>query len=280
MKHTLTLAFALLIAGFTQAQKSCCTKPTNDGSAEAMAMNVEFQRAHELPAPLNFSSEAGKMITFKNTDGTPGNAYFVPATTPSNKVLVMCHEWWGLNDYIKREAVEWAKELGVSVYAIDLYDGKVGTTQEEAGALMGGLDQKHASAIVGGLLSYIGTGKEIATLGWCMGGSWSFQTALQAGNDCKACVMYYGFPEQDVTKLKALKTDVLFILANQDGFIQRPAIETFAAAVKKESGHAVSIEAFDGAHAFANPSNPKFNAEASAKAKVLALAAIRKGLKL
>ena len=282
MKHTLILTLALFAAttGSIQAQKSCCAKPANDGSTEALAMNASFQAAHEVPAPLNFTPTSGKMITYKAADGQSANAFIVPASTPSNKVLIICHEWWGLNDYIKREAEAWQQELGVTVYAVDLYDGKVGTTQEEAGALMGKLDPQRASSIVSGLLSYIGTGKEIATLGWCMGGSWSFQTALLAGKDAKACVMYYGFPEQDAGKIKALKTDVLYIYATQDDFIKRESVDAFGASIAKESGQKMTIVPFEAVHAFANPSNPKFNQEAAASAKKMALATIKKGLKL
>jgi carboxymethylenebutenolidase len=282
MKHTLSLGLAMFLAclGSLQAQKSCCTMPVQDGSTEALALNASFQAAHEVPAPLHFVSEAGKMITYKASDGQSANAYIVPSAKPSDKILIMCHEWWGLNDYIKREAEEWSKELGVTVYAVDLYDGKVGTTQEEAGALMSKLDPARATSIVSGLLNYIGTGKEIATIGWCMGGSWSFQTALLAGKDAKACVMYYGFPEEDAGKIKRLQTDVLYIYASQDDFIKRPSVDAFAEKIVKESGRKITVVPFDAVHAFANPSNPKYNSEASATAKKMALDAIRKGLKL
>ncbi len=282
MKHSITFVFAFFLATFgsVQAQKSCCTQPIQDGSTEALAMNASFQAAHEIPLPLNYAPSIGKMITYKAADGQAANAFIVPSAKPSNKVLILCHEWWGLNDYIKREAEEWSKELGITVYAVDLYDGKVGTTQEEAGALMSKLDPKRASSIVSGLLSYIGTVKEIATLGWCMGGTWSFQTALLAGNDAKACVMYYGFPEQDAAKIKMLKTDVLYIYASQDDFIKRPAVDAFAEAIVKESGRKITVVPFEAVHAFANPSNPKYNSEASAIAKKLAVATIKKGLGL
>ena len=58
----------------------------------------------------------------------------IPAKTPAPTILLI-HEWWGLNDQIKAVAAEYAKE-GYVALAVDLYGGKVGTTRDEARALM------------------------------------------------------------------------------------------------------------------------------------------------
>jgi carboxymethylenebutenolidase len=42
------------------------------------------------------------MITFKTKDITNGNAYLVKSKTKSKKWLFVYQEWWGLNDYIKK----------------------------------------------------------------------------------------------------------------------------------------------------------------------------------
>lgn len=48
--------------------------------------------------------------------------------------VFVIHKPWGLNNYIKQEAEKLQKELGnVNVIALDLYDGKVASTQQEAG---------------------------------------------------------------------------------------------------------------------------------------------------
>lgn len=74
-----------------------------------------------------------------------------------SKTLLVFREWRGLNDYIKQEAQNWQDVLGdVNVFAINLYDGEVAKTPEEAGALMGGLDGDHESSMVSGLIDYAG----------------------------------------------------------------------------------------------------------------------------
>ena len=80
------------------------------------------------------------MIKFKTTDAEDANAYLVKAKKKSNKWLFVYQEWWGLNDNIKKQADAFYKELGgqVNVLAIDMYDGKLATTPEDAGKYMQG----------------------------------------------------------------------------------------------------------------------------------------------
>jgi len=195
-------------------------------------------------------------------------------------VLILFHEWWGLNDYIKREAVRWQDLLGnVDVYAVDLYDGKVATTPEMASNLSGSLDVRRTDNIIKGALAKAGKNNQIATLGWCLGGSYAFTAAVNAGMQARGCVMYYGFPEKDVKRIKPLQTDVLFVQALQDQFITTEMIKTFQEQVRA-TNHEFKWESFDAVHAFANPSNPKHNADAAAKAEVLTVQFLKEKLGL
>ena len=45
--------------------------------------------------------------------------------------VILIHEWWGLNDYIRDNARKFA-ELGYVVLAVDLYDGQSTTDRGEA----------------------------------------------------------------------------------------------------------------------------------------------------
>lgn len=273
----LFLCLGLLTSTHVFAQKSCCTAP--DLSMDVLASNAEFKRDHAAPKPFKLNQEAGKMVTFKASDGTPGNAYFVPSPEVSNKVVIVFHEWWGLNDYIKQEAEKWQKELGnVNVYAVDLYDGKVATNPDEAGALMGALNADHAKAIVEGLIHYAGEGKEIYTLGYCMGGTWSFEAALLAGKKAKACVMYYGFPEKEQARVNQLKTNILYIYGTKDLYISKEAVSSLAEMVKK-AGHTMDVENYDATHAFANPSNPNYDQVNASAANAKALAFLKNAMK-
>jgi len=251
------IILTLFACNSLNAQKSCCAPAPN--SMEALASNESFKADHLSPIPFELKESFGKMITFKASDGKAASAYYIPSKKKSNKTLLVFHEWWGLNDYIKQEAQNWQAALGdVNVFAIDLYDGSVATTPEEAGKLMGALDAERGKAIVSGVLDYAGKEQEIYTIGWCMGGTWSFEAALLAGKNAKACVMYYGFPEENQSRINSLKTDILFIHGSQDAYISKEAVDKFAQGVKK-SGNKITVETYDAVHAFANPSNPNYD---------------------
>ncbi len=254
----LTLAFSLLaVAAFAQTDPVCHTPVTEKFAM--FASNKSFNKSHKNPLPYVHVSEAGgKMITFKTEGGSDANAYVIEAKKKSNNWIFVFQEWWGLNDHIKREAEKIYNDLGnVNVLAIDMYDGKVATTREDAGKYMQEFKQDRGNAIVKGALAFAGPNAKIGTVGWCFGGGQSMQAALTAAKQAAACVMYYGMPEESVDRLKTLNCDVLDIWPTQDKWINKDVTDKFeknmAAAGKK-----LTVKAYDADHAFANPSNPGF----------------------
>lgn len=274
-----SLCFALLLPFVLLAQsgKSCCTVDAT-ASFAMLASDATFRAAHLEPVPFNFVAEHGKDITFKTNDGIEGRAFEVKAAKPSNVYVFMIHEWWGLNDYIKQEAEKLQGELGgVNVIALDLYDGKVAATQQEAGKYMGEAKEDRIRAIITGAFDYVGPKAKVGTIGWCFGGGWSLQSALMGGKRIGACVMYYGMPETDVEKLKTLRAPVLGIFGTKDGWITPAKVKDFEGAMKK-AAKKLTVKSYDADHAFANPSNPKFDKGASADAHAMALEFFKKYL--
>jgi carboxymethylenebutenolidase len=184
------------------------------------------------------------------------------AKKSTNNWLFVIHEWWGLNDFVKHESEKLYNDLGdVNVLDLDLYDGKVATTREDAGKYMQAVKDDRAQAIIKGALAYTGPKARIATIGWCFGGGWSLQSTLLAGKQAIACVMYYGMPEQDVNKLKTLNCDVLGNFASQDQWINPKVVAGFEANMKT-AGKKLTAYSYNANHAFANPSSPAYNSEA------------------
>lgn len=276
MKHACFL-FLLSIAGFQLNAQNCCVQ--NNGWV-AMASTQKFQAAHEAPLPFEYESKTGKMISFETKDGKEGRAFYLPSDQATNNVLLVFPEWWGLNDYIKQEAERWQKMLGnIDVYAIDLYDGNVATTPEEAKKYATALDEKRGKNIVEGVLAVVGTDKNVATLGWCMGGAWSFTATILAGQQAKACVMYYGFPEQDSATISQLKCDVLYNWGSKDAFITKDKIDAFQKNIVATQ-HQFILHSFRADHAFANPSNPKHDPAATEEANSYAFKFLKEKLQL
>jgi len=252
------------IAALDDGITICHTSPT-----EKFALFVQddnFNMSHPDPLPYVHQSEIGKMVTFKTADGKDGIGYVLMAAKKTNNWIFVFQEWWGLNDHIKRESEKLYNDLGnVNVLAIDMYDGKLATTREDAGKYMGEFKQDRGNAIVKGAITFAGKSAKIGTIGWCFGGGQSMQASLTAGKQAAACVIYYGMPETDVNRLKNLNTDVLNIWPTQDQWINKEVTEKFEANMK-EAGKKLTTKAYDADHAFANPSNPKFNPEFTADA--------------
>ena len=263
------LLFALFISyaftGFAQSKMACCSKSATQQFA-MLASDKKFIMAHPKPLPIHFQSSIGKPITYNTPDGKTADAYELKAKIPTNNYILVIHEYFGLNDYVKKESEEIYNDLGnVNIIDLDLYDGKVTADRAEAGKLMQSVKDDRADAIIKGAIAYAGPKAHIATLGWCFGGGWSLQASLLAGNQAVACVMYYGMPEQDVNKLKTLHTDVLGNFANQDQWINTKVVAKFAEDMKA-AGKILYLHQYDANHAFANPSSPASNPTAAADA--------------
>ncbi len=190
--------------------------------------------------------------------GTTKGLYAHPREAGSYPGVVMIHEWWGLNDGIRAMAKRLAGQ-GFAVLAVDLYDGKVAKTADEATALVKGIDQDRADGNMRAAADFLrarGSAK-IASLGWCFGGGQSLRMALDGKLD--ATVLYYGTPlVTDKARLKAIAWPVLGIFGDQDQAIPTERVRAFDEALT-ELGVAHDVRLYPGVgHAFANPSGPNF----------------------
>ncbi len=258
--YVIIASFMLAVTVVAQDGITICHTPATEKFA-LLASNKEFSSMHLRPLPYVHLSEVGKMITFKTPDGQQANAYFLKAKKETNNWIFVFQEWWGLNDYIKRESEKLYNDLGnVNVIAVDMYDGKVTANRDEAAKYMGEFKQDRGNAIVNGALTFAGKSAKVGTIGWCFGGGQSMQAALSANGQATACVMYYGQPEDNVEKLKTLNCDVLNIWPTQDKWINKEMMDKFQASMTA-AGKKLTIKAYDADHGFANPSNPKHSKE-------------------
>ncbi len=280
MKKFGTFLFAVLASLAqlkAQSTHSCCSMPSTQEFA-MLGKNKKFSASHLPPLPFAYDSPKGKMIHFRSEDNKEALAFEIKAEKPSKNYLFVIHEWWGLNDYIKQEAEKLQTELGdVTVIALDLYDGKIATNPEEAGRYMGEAKEERIGNILKAATAYVGKDAKIQTIGWCFGGGWSLQAALLMGKQATGCVMYYGMPEKDEKKLKTLSAPVLGLFASQDNWITKELVADFEMKMKANKKE-ITIQQFDALHAFANPSNPKYDKTAAELAHKMALDFLKKHL--
>jgi carboxymethylenebutenolidase len=222
--------------------------------------------------PYKDIQKRGSMIMYPTPDGLQANAFFIPSDKPSDMVLFVFHEWWGLNDNIKREATLWHKLLGgrVSVYALDMYDGHLGNDPAMAENMMRHVERERSCSIINGALAHIGKNKHVATLGWGMGGTWAFNAAILADIAAVGCVMYYGFPESDFIRVRNLSCDVLYIRADKDKLITLSEVHEFEKKVQTTDKNVVMVR-YPTGHAFANPTDMNYDPEYAEEARNEAL---------
>jgi carboxymethylenebutenolidase len=231
------------------------------------------------PLDKNAPKPTGKMIDLK-VSGEDSKAYEAAPKGKAKGAILVIHEWWGLNDWVKHEADEFAK-LGYLALAVDLYKGKVATDPKEAGEMMKSKDEKWGDEVESAGVSWLksqANGEKIAVIGWCMGGGESLKTALANAGDIDATVMYYGMPVSDPAQLEKLHGPLLGIFAKQDGWITPAKVEEFDKALTQ--AHVKhEIHEYDADHAFANPSGGKYNGAAAKDAWKKTTAFLAKNLK-
>ena len=251
------LAFGLLSTSFLWAQsKSCCSVNTVSAKNAEMAMNETFAAEHKNPVAYVLEMPKGEMVTFATPDGQTAKGYFLKTAKNSKKYLYVFHEWWGLNDYIKKEAEHYFGDLKeVNVLAIDLFNGNVADTREAAQKYTSSMNDARCRAVINGAFAFAGKGTKVATLGWCLGGTWSLQAAIEGGSKVDGCVMYYGFPEMDLEKLKKLDCSILGIFGEKDVAIHVDSVKAFEDRVKL-AGKEIVVYNYVAGHAFATRATP------------------------
>ncbi len=209
-------------------------------------------------------------VTYTSGHDTVSGYFALPAGKGPFPGIVMVHEWWGLTDWIKENARMFAGK-GYAVLAVDLYRGGVAKDAEAAHELMRGLPEDRAARDLVAAVQYLRTRPEvekekIGSIGWCMGGGYSLETALHVP-DLSACVVCYGRLVTDTSRVKTIPCPILGIFGADDLGIPPKDVNAFAS-LAKEVGKSVDVKIYSGAgHAFMNPTNPKaYRKESSADA--------------
>ena len=210
-----------------------------------------------LTATLSFAGE--ETITFKSGAESVSAFLAKPDGSGPFPAVIVLHEWWGLDGWIKDQARALAKE-GYAALAVDLYRGKVTAKQEEAHQLMMGTPMDRQMRDMKAAFAYLVARKDvvksrIASLGFCMGGRNSFTMAVEEPT-LAAAVVYYGAPPTEPGSIAKIKAPVLGNFGADDEGPTPAQAREFEAAAKKV-GKTVDVKIYAGApHAFANPNNP------------------------
>jgi carboxymethylenebutenolidase len=213
-----------------------------------------------LPIAVTIAVHAGAQqpVTFPSGDATAQGILYLPQGAGPHPALIVIHEWWGLNDWIKQEAAGYAAK-GYVALAVDLYRGKVATTPDLAHELSRGLPQDQGVRDLTSALAWLEKRKDvkpsrIGAVGWCMGGGYALQLAI-AAPALKAVAINYGSLATDKAALAKIHASVLGNFGGQDRGIPPEAVHSFEAAMQT-LGKPVDAKIYPQAgHAFENPNN-------------------------
>jgi carboxymethylenebutenolidase len=290
MSRTIVLAILSVSLGLValgaralgaRAIENQAAKTSNSAGATNVASLSEVdqmagEHQHDRPAATPAATAApaqpvtAEEVVLGQVQGKAARGYLArPQTPPAGAHLpglIVIHEWWGLNDNIKAATRRLAGE-GYATLAVDLYGGKVADTPDGAKQLMGGVMANRDAAIAvlraaEDFLQRQGAPK-IGVIGWCFGGGWSLQTALEIPQGIDAAVVYYGQPEKDRARLERLRAPLLGLYGANDQSIPPAAVHEMEATLK-QLGKSIEIHIYDGAgHAFANPSGTNYRPAAA-----------------
>ena len=200
----------------------------------------------------------GKDVSYKSGDETVKGILYTPSGKGPFPGIIVIHEWWGLNDWVKEQASKLADQ-GYAALAMDLYRGKVATTPEEAHEIMRGVPQDRAARDLHAAFEFLQAQANvrkdrIASIGWCMGGGYSLDVAL-AEPTLTAAVINYGHLATDPAGIGKIHAAILGNFGGQDKGIPPADVNKFEAELKKQ-GKKADIKIYpDAGHAFENPNN-------------------------
>jgi carboxymethylenebutenolidase len=212
----------------------------------------------------------GKSVSYKSGDENVQGVLYAPSGNGPFPALIVIHEWWGLNDWVKEQASKLADQ-GYVTLAIDLYRGKVATTPDMAHEIMRGVPDDRAARDLHAAVEFLAaqsnvSKNKIGVIGWCMGGGYALNAALHEST-LKAAVINYGHLATDPAQLASINAAILGIFGGKDRGIPVDDVNKFADALKK-AGKKVEIKIYpDAGHAFENPNNKEgFRADDAADA--------------
>src|SRR5580698_2831448 len=200
----------------------------------------------------------GKPVFYKSGDDTVQNILYKPAGKGPFPAIIVIHEWWGLNDWVKGQAGKLADQWYITL-AIELSRGKVATTPDMAHEIMRVVHEYMSKGELHAAFEYLATREDvkkdrIGSIGWCMGGGYSLDVALQEPT-LAADVINYGHLATDKEALKKINAPILGLFGGQDHGITPDDVHKFAQTLA-ELGKKIDVKIYDDAgHAFENPNN-------------------------
>jgi dienelactone hydrolase len=267
MKNTTVLMLLALILNVTS-----CKQNKQEAIEETIETEMEVEEIRIRGEEVKYATDSTAM---------KGYIAYDESITEKRPGILVIHEWWGHNDYVRERADQLAA-LGYTALAVDMYgSGKQADHPDDAGkfssSVMSNLPE--ASARFNAALELLKqhssvNSEQIAAIGYCFGGSVAL-TMANSGADLDAVAAFHSGVQLPVMPGENLKAKVLVCNGAEDPFISPESVEAFKEAMDA-TGKPYEYIAYPGAkHSFtsraADANGKKFglpleyNADADAK---------------
>jgi len=197
-----------------------------------------------------------------NANGVPLKGYIAydKAIKGKRPGILVVHEWWGSNEYVRKRARMLAG-LGYTALAVDMYgEGKLAEHPDEAGKFANQIMQNLPLAKERFLAAYDLLKQQdtvdpdrIAAIGYCFGGAVVLQMAT-LGVDLDGVVSFHGGLPPDVTASPGqIKAKILILQGDDDKFVPPEQLNKLKEELEKADAD-VTVITYPGAkHSFTNP---------------------------
>ena len=153
--------------------------------------------------------------------------------------VLVVHEWWGHNDYV-RKRVDMLAELGYTAFALDMYGaGKLAQHPDDAKNLL----QQHATV----------DADKIAAIGYCFGGG-IVLNMVRLGNDLDAVVSFHGSLGSSISVQPGqISARILVLNGADDPFVTKEQIAAFEQEMQTADAKYEFVNYPGVKHSFTNP---------------------------